>query len=40
MNRERYATYIGRCSRLYIQHMLMLMVELLIANRFGSRLPL
>lgn len=35
-----YAGYLGKCSKLFIQSMLLLRLELLIANRFNVRLPL
>lgn len=34
-----YAKYLAKCSRLFIQSMVLLKLELLIANRFGVRLP-
>lgn len=35
-----YATYLARSSRLFIQLMLVFRLEMLIANKFGARLPL
>lgn len=35
-----YATYLARCSTLFAQTMLVLRLEILVANEFGARLPL